>query len=109
MTHGVFEELPLTRDEAVAQGWIDAGECVPGMGVHLVRPVDEPLDSFDHHPVILTYDPADGRVIGGEVESLSEQPTPPWEHNPKGRPGFEQEHWAFHFFFEDPRGVCPEE
>lgn len=107
LTHEEFRELPLTRDEAVAEGWIDTEECVPDMGVHLVEPLDEEVDGFDHTPVVLVYDPDTGRVIGAEYESLAEKPAPPWEHNPEGREGFEEEHWAIHMYFEDPQGICP--
>lgn len=105
LTHDVLRELPLTRDEAVAAGWVDTEGCVPDMGVHLIDP--EPTGDFDHFPVILVYDPDTERVIGGEFESLTEMAVPPWEHNPDGRTGFEEEHWALHFYFTDPRGICP--
>lgn len=105
LTHDVFRELPLTRVEALADGWVDTGDCVPDMGVHLIDP--EPTGDFQHFPVLLVYDPDTGRVIGGEFESLAEMPVPTWEHNPDGRPGFEEEHWTLHFYFDDPRGICP--
>lgn len=103
LTHGVFEELPLTMDDAVAQGWTNTEHCVPGMGVHAIREVQE--EGVVYLPVILVYD-IDGRILGFEAESLEEQFAPPWEHAPEGRPGREIENWTLHVYFRDPSDAC---
>ncbi len=101
-TYGAFDNLPLTEEEALAQGWIDVdpGQCVPQMGRHFIKMAGE-----QPSPLILLYNPA-GELIGVELESLSEQPSPPWEHLEKGHPGMEFEHWTIHFWFSDPAQAC---
>jgi len=88
VTEGVFDSLPLTAAEAEQAGWIDTGECVPNMGRHFLQMMGE-----QPGPVVLLYNPA-GDLIGVELESLSEQPAPPWEHLDGGHPGMEFEHWT---------------
>jgi len=99
-TYGTFDRLPATEEEALAQGWIDTGECVPQMGRHFIKMAgDQP------GPLVLLFNPA-GDLIGVELESLSEQPAPPWEHLEQGHPGMEFEHWTIHFWFSDPADAC---
>ncbi len=100
VTEGSFDNLPLTAAEAEAAGWIDTGECVPNMGRHFLQMMGE-----QPGPVVLLYNPA-GDLIGVELESLSEQPAPPWEHLEGGHPGMEFEHWTIHFWFDDPANAC---
>ncbi len=100
VTEGVFDSLPLTAAEAEEAGWIDTGECVPNMGRHFLQMMGE-----QPGPVVLLYNPA-GDLIGVELESLSEQPAPPWEHLDGGHPGMEFEHWTIHFWFDDPAQAC---
>ena len=101
VTEGSFDSLPLTAAEAEAAGWIDTGECVPNMGRHFLQMMGE-----QPGPVVLLYNPA-GDLIGVELESLSEQPAPPWEHlGDEGHPGMEFEHWTIHFWFNDPANAC---
>jgi len=99
-TYGAFDRLPATEEEALTQGWIDTGECVPQMGRHFVKMAGE-----QPSPLVLLFNP-DGDLIGVELESLSEQPAPPWEHLEHGHPGMEFEHWTIHFWFSDPSGAC---
>ncbi|MFQ5943911.1 MAG: hypothetical protein ACE5JF_10190, partial [Anaerolineales bacterium] len=87
-TYGSFDNLPLTADEALDVGWIDTGDCVPDMGRHFIKMAGE-----QPGPLVLMYSPG-GNLIGIELESLSEQPAPPWEHLPGGHPGMEFEHWT---------------
>ncbi|NKQ37383.1 MAG: hypothetical protein HF973_17430 [Chloroflexi bacterium] len=100
VTEGSFDNLPLTAAEAEEAGWIDTGECVPNMGRHFLQMMGE-----QPGPVVLLYNPA-GELIGVELESLSEQPAPPWEHLEHGHPGMEFEHWTIHFWFSDPADAC---
>jgi len=101
-TYGSFDNLPTTEKDALAQGWIDVapGECVPQMGRHFIKMAGE-----QPGPLVLLYNPA-GELIGVELESLVEQPAPPWEHLEQGHPGMEFEHWTIHFWFNDPAGAC---
>ncbi|RME85344.1 MAG: hypothetical protein D6775_03065 [Caldilineae bacterium] len=101
-TYGAFDNLPTGESEALAQGWIDVdpGQCVPQMGRHFIKMAGE-----QPSPLVLLFNPA-GRLIGVELESLSEQPAPPWEHLEQGHPGMEFEHWTVHFWFSDPAAAC---
>lgn len=103
VTYGVFEDLPLTEKEALSQGWVDVdpGECVPRMGRHFIRMGDNGQPG----PLILLFNPS-GALIGVELESMTEQPSPPWEHLEKGHPGMEFEHWTVHFWLGDPAEAC---
>ena len=100
VTEGSFDNLPLTAAEAEKAGWIDTGECVPNMGRHFLQMMGE-----QPGPIVLLYNPA-GELIGVELESLSEQPSPPWEYLDQGHPGMEFEHWTIHFWFDDPAQAC---
>ncbi len=100
VTAGSFDNLPLTAAEAEKAGWIDTGECVPNMGRHFLQMMGE-----QPGPIVLLYNPA-GELISVELESLSEQPSPPWEHLEQGHPGMEFEHWTIHFWFDDPAQAC---
>ncbi len=101
-TYGTFDNVPTTEKEALEQGWIDVdpGQCVPQMGRHFIKMAGE-----QPSPLILLFDP-DGQLIGVELESLTEQPAPPWEHLEQGHPGMEFEHWTVHFWFRDPAEAC---
>ncbi len=101
-TYGSFQSLPTTEKEAVAQGWIDVdpGQCVPQMGRHFIK-----MDGDRPSPLILLFNPT-GTLLGVELESLTEQPSPPWEHLEQGHPGMEFEHWTLHFWFSDPAQAC---
>ena len=99
-TFGAFDNLPTSEKDALAQGWIDTGECVPQMGRHFIK-----MAGQQPGPLVLLFNPA-GRLIGVELESLVEQPSPPWEHLEHGHPGMEFEHWTIHFWFSDPASAC---
>ena len=101
-TYGTFDNVPTTEKEALEQGWIDVdpGQCVPQMGRHFIKMAGE-----QPSPLILLFNP-DGQLIGVELESLTEQPAPPWEHLEQGHPGMEFEHWTVHFWFSDPAEAC---
>ncbi len=99
-TYGAFDNLPLTDKDALAAGWIDTGECVPQMGRHFIKMAGE-----QPGPMVLLFNPA-GQLISVELESLTEQPSPPWERLEQGHPGMEFEHWTIHFWFSDPAAAC---
>ncbi|MGM0574781.1 MAG: hypothetical protein ACQEXJ_03500 [Myxococcota bacterium] len=100
-THGQFNAMPHRMGAAEDAGWMPEGECVPNMGVHALRMGSQ----GEPEPLVLLYSP-EGELIGFELESLAEQPSPPWEHLEEGHPGMEFEHWTFHTYFRDPRGIC---
>lgn len=114
ITFPTLENLPLTEEEALAAGWNADEECEPGMGKHLARIADDPTDPsvivaagiFPLDPFILIVD-SKGDVIGFEILSRNQQPSPPWEHFPDGRPRIDFEHWILHVFLSDPANACP--
>lgn len=113
ITFGALENLPLTEEEALAAGWNADEECEPNMGKHLARIAADSTDPsvvvaagiFPLNPLILIVD-SGGDVIGFELLSLSQQPSPPWEHFPDGRPRIGDEHWILHVFLSDPTNAC---
>lgn len=113
VTFGTFDKLPLSEDEALATGWNPDEECVPQMGKHLARIAADPSDPsvavaagiFPLYPLILMVN-SEGEVIGFELVSVSQQPAPPWEHFPDGRPRLEYEHWILHVFLSDRATAC---
>lgn len=106
MTQGVFTAIPKTADEAMAQGFVPLAapgqepECVPQMGMHYGKIKDgQPVQPF------LLVNTA-GEVIGVELESVTPQESPPWEHLPEGHPGMEFEHWTLHVYTQNPANAC---
>ncbi len=97
-------EVPLRMDDAWDRGWDTLGvtpDCVPDMGIHMVPPVsDGALPG-----VIGLYDAA-GDLIGYELGSLEEQPTPPWEHHDHGLDADHEEFWTLHLYVRDPLTAC---
>lgn len=100
LTQGVFTSLPMTLDEAEGQGYVHLSECVPIMGIHTAKIVG----GIPQDPILLFNNK--GKLIGVELESLTEQASPPWEHRPEGHPGMEFEHWTIHQYIKDPVGAC---
>lgn len=106
ITDEAFTSLPMTLDEAEGQGYVTLGppgvppECVPNMGIHTAKIVGgQPQD-----PILLFSDK--GELIGVELESLTEQAFPPWEHRTEGHPGMEFDHWTLHMYIKDPKVAC---
>ncbi len=100
VTQGDFTNLPMTLGEAEGQGYVTLSPCVPVMGIHAAKIVggipQDPILLFDNK----------GELIGAELESMTEQPYPPWEHRPEGHPDMEFEHWTLHMYIKDPVGAC---
>jgi len=65
-----------TLDEAKGQGYVSLSPCVPVMGIHAAKIVG----GIPQDPILLFSDK--GELIGAELESMTEQPYPPWEHRP---------------------------
>jgi hypothetical protein len=93
----VYTELPLTSSAAEAEGHYVEEACTQGMGRHGIWEVDgEPV--FE-----LLYN-IDGNLIGLELLSATDQPSPPWdisEH--KG-----DDPYTFHIYFQDRLTACEE-
>ncbi len=91
----------MTAAEAEAEGYTKLGDCVPRMGVHYAK-----MGPRGPNYPVLMFD-SSGKMIGLELESLSEQPTPPWEHLPEGHEGMKVEHWTYHeYFTHEPEKAC---
>jgi len=100
VTQGDFTSIPMTLDEAKEQGYVLLSPCVPMMGLHAAKIVE----GKPQLPALLFNDK--GELIGVDLESMAEQPYPPWEHLPQGHPTMEFEHWTLHMYFKDPVGAC---
>jgi len=100
VTQGDFTSLPMTLDEAKGQGYEPVTPCEPIMGIHAAKFVEGNLQ----FPVLLFNDKDE--LIGIDLESMTEQPYPPWEHLPIGHPQHEYEHWSLHMYIKDPVGAC---
>jgi hypothetical protein len=121
VTFGTFDKLPRSEKEAVAAGWVDIDRieveldrpaCVDNHGRHFVKlaanPSDPAVAPFAGKPVdfITLLMNSKGNLMGLEFSSLSRQPSPPWEHSPKGHPDMGFEHWHMHIYFSDPTKAC---
>jgi hypothetical protein len=108
------EQLPLTVQSAEADGWQGTVRCVIGRGRFYQKPGTE-----GPYPVMLLYSPED-KLVGLQVHTATEQPSPPWHHSPDGVSSTEienldYEHWRFGVYLVNPikacgvrhRGVCP--
>ena len=100
VSSGQLEVKPLTVEEALAAGWVDSGDCVPGMGRRLIKAAGDQPGSMS-----LLFDAA-GNLIGTEVNSLTEQPSPPWEQLDQGQPGQDFLLWTLRQYYTDPADAC---
>lgn len=98
----ILDEIPvMSSREAEGQGYVRITQCIRGMGFHhaMIGPdgPQQPILLFDNN----------GKMIGLELDSMTEQSTPPWEHRPEGHVGMEFEHWTYHeYFVDDPTRAC---
>jgi hypothetical protein len=96
--------LEMTLEDAEEEGYVSLGGCVPGMGIHAAIMGEQGPEQ----PILLFS--ADGDLIGIEFESLTEQPTPPWERLEEGHEGMELEHWTMHIYYtHEPELACETE
>lgn len=100
---GAAQSLPSSVDQAVPGGWNGSIRCLPGMGRFYRKLAGDEAD-----PVMLLFD-ADGRLIGLNLHSASEQPSP-WEHLPNGLQagvdGREAEYWDLTIFIAKSVDAC---
>jgi len=114
LTQGLFTELNniKTVQDAERLGYKPVGapgalpECVPDMGMHYSKNPLNMVDgkNFPELPMLMFNNK--GQLIGFELESLTPQQVPPWEHLQQGHPGMEFEHWTLHIYIIDPHGAC---
>jgi len=99
---GEFSKIAvMTVAEAESEGYTKLSECIPQMGFHYAK-----MGPRGPSMPILMFDNS-GKMIGLELESLSEQSTPPWEHLQEGHEGMEVEHWTYHeYFTHEPDKAC---
>jgi len=104
LSRQVVLDVPLTLDEAWDRGWDTVGvapNCVPEMGIHM----ESPFQVEGPPAVIALYD-ASGRLVGYEMGSEDEQPTPPWEYHEDGPGHMAGEYWSLHMYVRDPIDAC---
>ena len=116
LTQNTFEELPKTIADAEAQGYtlIDSVDsdgnlkeamCFGHDGArHYAKQGSQITAGVEWHgaPLLLIYNVKDEKLMGMVLESITPQPSPPWEYHAKGHPGMGFEHASLHFWFTDP-------
>ena len=108
------ESLPLTVEEAVVDGWKGTIRCILGKGRFYQK-----AGEGGPYPVLLMFN-RDDQLIGIRLYSRSQQPSPPWQHEPDGLEVSEVENmkfeqWDTGIYLINPvkacgvltRGVCP--
>ena len=99
------EAFPTTADAAVAAGWNSAVRCRLGQGRFFRQ-----LSGDESDPIIAIYS-HDDRLIGINLRSDVEQPSPPWEHFPQpfgitGIEGRNSPHWGLGIYLTRPILAC---
>ena len=116
VTQNTFEELPKTIADAEAQGYslIDSVDsdgnlkqamCFGHEGArHYAKQGSQITAGVEWHgaPLLLIYNVKDEKLMGMVLESITPQPSPPWEYHATGHPGMGFEHASLHFWFTDP-------
>ena len=108
------QSFPLTVEEAESGGWNVVTWCLMGQGRFFSKEEgDEPA------PLMLIFS-TDDRLVGINLHSATEQPSPPWERFPigitTGFTGRDSDHWGLSIYVINPayvcgiitRGACPE-
>ncbi len=98
VTKGVYEVLPLTWDEAGAAGLYLDTSCTEDMGRHAIY-------EAEGLPVMELIFGAGGALLGLELVSEAEQPSPPWDPMDEGTVGALA---PFHIYFKDHKNACDE-
>lgn len=98
------QDMPQTTEAAVSSGWNGSIRCFNGMGRFYRTFTDDRPD-----PLMLIYDHED-ELIGVNLHSPVEQPSPPWLHLPIGiRTAFagrDAEHWGVSVYVRKPVDAC---
>ena len=100
------DPIPLTAEAAKALGWVDFGRCQVGRGRFFTNP------SADESQPLLPIYHRDGQLVGINLVSAAEQPSPPWEFEETpitALEGRSEEHWAIGIYFvnvKSPASTC---
>ena len=98
------QSLPLTVEEAESAEWRLATWCIMGKGRFFRTGEGDESD-----PLMLIYS-TDDRLVGINLHSATEQPSPPWEHLPDGLAtefeGRESDHWGLSIYASRPLDAC---
>ena len=97
------DSLPVSAVAATEDGWNEFGQCVMGKGRFFSTP-----EEGDHKPLMLIFN-MDDRLVGINLASPTEQPSPPWEFEDipiTGLKGRELERWALGIYFVPPLQAC---
>ena len=98
------QSLPATVEEAESDGWNLATWCIKGMGRFFRQGEGEEPD-----PLLLVFS-YDDKLVGINLHSSEEQPSPPWERFPNGiTTGFkgrELDHWGLGIYASRPSDAC---
>jgi len=98
------QSFPLIVEAAELDGWNLATWCIKGMGRFFRRGDGEEPD-----PLMLVFS-SDDKLVGINLHSSEEQPSPPWERFPNGiTTGFkgrELDHWGLGIYISRPSDAC---
>ena len=101
---GALESFPTTAQLAQSKGWNLATWCILGQGRFFRRGEGDVAD-----PLMLVYSD-DDRLVGINLHSATEQPSPPWEYFPDGmKTGFKGREgalWAMSIYVSTPLKAC---
>jgi len=98
------ESFPRTTVAAEAVGWKLGTWCIMGQGRFFRQ-----LEGDEPDPLMLVYS-FDDKLVGINLYSSVEQPSPPWEHFPigitTGFKGRDSEHWGLGIYVSRPGKAC---
>ena len=98
------KSFPRTTPAAEAAGWKIGSWCIMGQGRFFRQ-----LDGDEADPLMLIYS-SDDRLVGINLHSFVEQPSPPWERFPNGiTTGFkgrDSDHWGLGIYVSRPLKAC---
>ena len=96
------QDLPLTVEKAVSEGWSGSNLCIPSRGRFYRR-----LSGDESDPLMLLFNPAN-ELVGINLHSATEQPAP-WGHSEggvQGVPGRKTSYWDLSIHFIDNHKAC---
>ena len=104
-TDVTVDQMPLTSVEAEAAGWDGSIRCILGKGRYYKKESED-----GPYPILLLYNRED-QLIGMRVFSTTQQPTPPWQHEPEGIQSteianMEFEQWITGIYLIEPSKSC---
>jgi len=98
------QSFPLTAEGAELAEWKIATWCIMGKGFYYRKGEGDEPD-----PLMLIFS-TDNRLVGINLHSAAEQPSPPWEHMPDGIAsefkGRQTDHWGLSIYISKPIDAC---